>query len=82
MPEANPAPILSNPPGRYPRIVLQPAQKPKLLDRLREALRSRHYSPRRGFPDGLFLITYVDLFRLKIPCGLGFNTPQGKGEGD
>jgi len=26
------------------------------LDRLCEALRSRHYGPRRGFPDGLFLL--------------------------
>jgi hypothetical protein len=39
MPVANSAPILSNPPARYPRIVPQPAQKPDLLDRLREALR-------------------------------------------
>jgi len=42
MPEANPAPSLSNPISRYPRIAPEPAQKPKLLDRLREALRSRH----------------------------------------
>ena len=46
MPEANSAPILSNPPSRYPRIAPVPAQKPKLLDRLCEALRSRHYSRR------------------------------------
>jgi hypothetical protein len=31
MPEANSARILSNPPNRYPRIALEPAQKPKLL---------------------------------------------------
>jgi integrase len=42
MPEANSAPILSNPPSRYQRIAPAPAQKPKLLERLREALRSRH----------------------------------------
>jgi integron integrase len=46
MPEANSTPILSNPPGRYSRITPAPAQKPKLLDRLRESLRSRHYSRR------------------------------------
>jgi len=46
MPEANSAPILSNPPSRYARIATAPAQKPKLLDCLREALRSRHYGRR------------------------------------
>ena len=46
MPEANSEPILSNPLSRYPRITPAPAQKPKLLDRLSEALRSRHYSRR------------------------------------
>ena len=30
MPEANSAPILSNPPSRYPQIAPEPAQKPKL----------------------------------------------------
>ena len=35
-------------PALHPRIVPppEPGQKPKLLDRLREALRSRHYSRR------------------------------------
>ncbi len=42
MPEANSVPILSNLPNPYPRIAPAPAQKPKLLDRLREALRSHH----------------------------------------
>jgi integron integrase len=37
---------LANPISRYPQIAPEPAQKPKLLDRLREALRSRHYSRR------------------------------------
>jgi len=46
MPEANSEPILSNPLSRYPRITPAPVQKPKLLDRLCEALRSRHYSRR------------------------------------
>jgi hypothetical protein len=49
MPEANSEPILSNPLSRYPRIAPAPAQKPKLLDRLSEALRSRHYSRRTEF---------------------------------
>ncbi len=42
MPEANPAQILSNLPSRYPRMAAASAQKPKLLERLREALPSRH----------------------------------------
>jgi hypothetical protein len=42
MPEAKPAASLSNPISRYPRIAPEPAQKPKLLDRLRESLRSRY----------------------------------------
>jgi integrase len=46
MPGANPMPVPSNPPSRYPRIAPASIQKPKLLDRLREALRSRHYSRR------------------------------------
>jgi len=46
MPEANPASILSKAVIQYPRIAHASAQKPKLLDRLREALRSRHYSRR------------------------------------
>ena len=46
MPEANSEPILSNPLSQYPRIVPASAQKPKLLDRLCEALRARHYSRR------------------------------------
>ena len=46
MPEANFAPIPSNPVSRYPHFAPEPLQKPKLLDRLRDALRSRHYSRR------------------------------------
>ena len=46
MPEANSVPILPNPTRRSPRNSPAPAQKPKLLDRLCEALRSRHYSRR------------------------------------
>ena len=47
MPEANSAPFPPNPISKHPRIgPPDPGQKPKLLDRLREALRSRHYSRR------------------------------------
>ena len=62
MPEANSAPIPSNAVSRYPAIALRLNEKPKLLDRLREALRSRHYSPRPDFRHGLFHLTHVDLF--------------------
>ena len=65
--EANSAPILSNPPSRYPRIAPEPAQKPRLLDSLREALHSRHYTRRTKFRNGFFHLTHVELFRLKIP---------------
>jgi integrase len=53
MPEANPAPILSTPVSRYPRIALGATPKPKLLDRLSEALRSRHNSRKTQFPHSL-----------------------------
>jgi site-specific recombinase XerD len=46
MPEANSIPVPSNPVGPYPGQAPGASQKPKLLDRLREALRSRHYSRR------------------------------------
>jgi len=42
MPEANSVPILSSPVGAYSGQVPGPTQKPKLLNRLREALHSRH----------------------------------------
>ena len=41
MPEANPAPILSKAASQYPRVAPGAATKPKLLDLLRDALRSR-----------------------------------------
>jgi len=91
MPEANSAPILSNPPSRLPTLAPDPAHKPKLMGRLRESLRSRHYSPRPKFRHGLFHLTHDDFFKPEtssplagegLPCGARFNTPQGKGEGD
>ena len=42
MPEANSIPAASNPIGKYPDRAPGANPKPKLLDRLREALRSRH----------------------------------------
>jgi len=43
MPEANSAPILSNPPSRYPRIAPPPAQKPRLMDSLRRLVEESTY---------------------------------------
>ena len=42
MPEANSIPAVFNPVGKYPDRTPGTAPKPKLLDRLREASRSRH----------------------------------------
>ena len=44
MPEANSIPVHSNLVGRYPGHAPGATAKPKLLDRLREALRSRRHS--------------------------------------
>ncbi len=46
MSQANSIPTPSNPVGRYPDRAPGATPKPKLLDRLREALRSRYYSRR------------------------------------
>ena len=46
MPEAIPIPAASNPVGKYPDCAPGATPKPKLLDRPREASRSRHYSRR------------------------------------
>ncbi len=46
MPEMNSVPAHSDPIGQYPGSESSFPQPPKLLDRLREALRSRHYSRR------------------------------------
>jgi site-specific recombinase XerC len=48
MPEANSIPAASNPVGRYPDRAPGTTPKLKLLDRLRQSLRSRHYSRRTG----------------------------------
>jgi integrase len=46
MSEANSVSAASNPVGRYPDRAPGATPKPKLLDRLRESLRSRQYSRR------------------------------------
>jgi len=67
MPEANSAPILSNPPIRLPTPASDPAQKSKLLNRLRESLRSRQCSPRPDFLRGLLHLTHAGPVTLNIP---------------
>jgi integrase len=49
MPEANSASILSSSSIQLPPLAPDPAHKPKLLDRLRDRLSSRHYSRRTEF---------------------------------
>jgi integron integrase len=68
MPEANSAPILFPPPSRYPRIALPPAQKPKLLDRLGEALRSRHYSRRTEKSYGHWVKRFIYFHNIRNPA--------------
>ena len=46
MSQANSVPAASNPVGRYPGRAPGATAKPKLLDPLRQSLRSRHYSRR------------------------------------
>jgi hypothetical protein len=78
MPGANFAPILPNPVSRYPRIPPEPAPKSKLLDRLREALRSRHYSRKTELRHGLFHLTHVEFFKPEPSSPLA---GEGRGEG-
>ena len=52
MPEANSISILSNTISQYPRVAHGATAKPKLLDRLRNALRSRHFFATNLLEDG------------------------------
>jgi integron integrase len=71
MPEANSEPILVNPLSRYPRIAPAPAQKPKLLDRLSEALRSRHYSRRTEQSYAHWVRRFVFFHNKRHPAEMG-----------
>lgn len=43
------------------------ARRPRLLDRLREALRSRHYSPRTKQTDCLWVRSYIRFHNIRHP---------------
>ena len=72
MPKANSRILVSNQvsPNLNPNHALVETLKAKLLDGLREGLRSHPYSPRPHFRCALFRINNVHLFKPKNPSPL------------
>ena len=68
MPEANSECILSNPLSRYPRNAPAPAQKPKLMDRLRETQRSRHCGRRTEQSHGHWVRRFISFPSKRQPA--------------
>ena len=68
MPEANSTPFLSNQVGRNPAHAPGATPKPKLLDRLREALRSRHYSRRTEQTYCLWVKGFIYFHKVRHPA--------------
>ncbi len=71
MPEANPLPVPSNLVGQYPVHPPGFTQKPKLLDRLCEALRSRHYSRRTEQTYCLWVKRFIYFHNVRHPAEMG-----------
>ena len=71
MPEANSAPALSNQVRQYPTHASGLTQKPKLLDRLHEALRSRHYSRRTEQTYCHWVKRFIYFHNIRHPAEMG-----------
>jgi integron integrase len=69
--EANTMSVPSNLVGQYPVQTPNSAQKPKLLDRLCEALRSRHYSRRTEQTYCLWVKRFIYFHNVRHPAEMG-----------